>query len=575
MGWGNSTDIPAIEQANDLQGEKITNEGHASVRSNVLERFNAVTSVTVSATQYQAVGYWDSGDYLVIATRVLDGAWTYYRYDGSGGLSTITTNGDDHHDQVCIGFDPDGFLHIAYGMHGNALNYAKSNAAINTWTGAVTTGLSMVGTNESAVTYPWFLNDPAGILYFMFRDGTANAGDTYFYKYTHGTTSWAAAAGTGSGGLLIQGNTGSPTRGPYHDHAYFDSDFTTTGFMHLTWTWHRNGDTGNSDLCYVKWDGTNWKQADGTAQTVAITSANCETVESVAASAARSFPNCVVSDSSGNPISVYAKLGGDGYRHMYRAYHDGTSWDILQLTSSHQPVIIAANVSHHSLKCQAVIDRSDDTVFVFYVDDRDEPGVLLMKSDAGDYNIWSKGVLYANEVGATVPKIDFWEWERSQTAYLIIDAWIHDDGLTGTQTKLPIRIMKYSPANGPQADAVMGGLGVWTDWSDNSTITGWSSYTQKEIFYQRMGDLVFVSFNILGTSNATSANFTLPFTASSDMTLYTTTIRARDNGTDDLGYAHINGGASTLGGAPSPTAATTAWTASGDKLLRGSLIFKV
>ena len=56
----------------------------------------------------------------------------------------------------------------------------------------------------------------------------------------------------------------------------------------------------------------------------------------------------------------------------------------------------------------------------------------------------------------------------------------------------------------------------WTDYSGTSTVTGWSSFTNKQIYYKRVGNLVFVKFRLAGTSDATNANFTLPITAEGD-----------------------------------------------------------
>ena len=53
----------------------------------------------------------------------------------------------------------------------------------------------------------------------------------------------------------------------------------------------------------------------------------------------------------------------------------------------------------------------------------------------------------------------------------------------------------------------------WTDYSATSTVTGWSSFTIKKIYYKKLGNLVFVCFDIEGTSNSTSAYFTLPHTS--------------------------------------------------------------
>lgn len=58
----------------------------------------------------------------------------------------------------------------------------------------------------------------------------------------------------------------------------------------------------------------------------------------------------------------------------------------------------------------------------------------------------------------------------------------------------------------------IGGLPTsdWVDYSATSTVVGWSSFTSKVITYKKVGKQVFVSFGISGTSNATTASFTLP-----------------------------------------------------------------
>ena len=73
------------------------------------------------------------------------------------------------------------------------------------------------------------------------------------------------------------------------------------------------------------------------------------------------------------------------------------------------------------------------------------------------------------------------------------------------------------------------GPGVWVDYSTTSTITGWSAYTNRYIYYMRTGNLIFVTFLIGGTSGSTEAKFTLPFTAATNPN-YRFLIRAQDNG---------------------------------------------
>ena len=74
-----------------------------------------------------------------------------------------------------------------------------------------------------------------------------------------------------------------------------------------------------------------------------------------------------------------------------------------------------------------------------------------------------------------------------------------------------------------------GTTSAWTDYSATSTITGWSAYTTKFVYYLRIGKLVGVVFGLVGTSNSTEAKFTLPYAAAANPNVRFL-IRARDNG---------------------------------------------
>ena len=70
---------------------------------------------------------------------------------------------------------------------------------------------------------------------------------------------------------------------------------------------------------------------------------------------------------------------------------------------------------------------------------------------------------------------------------------------------------------------------AWTDYSATSTIVGWTSYTTKEIWYKKIGKIVFVTFHIAGTSDDTVANFTVPFSNNADVRV-NVVIRGLDDG---------------------------------------------
>ena len=54
--------------------------------------------------------------------------------------------------------------------------------------------------------------------------------------------------------------------------------------------------------------------------------------------------------------------------------------------------------------------------------------------------------------------------------------------------------------------------GVWADYSETSTLVGWSSTAAKLIRYKKIGKTVFVNFWIDGTSDSATTTFTVPYT---------------------------------------------------------------
>jgi hypothetical protein len=115
-------------------------------------------------------------------------------------------------------------------------------------------------------------------------------------------------------------------------------------------------------------------------------------------------------------------------------------------------------------------------------------------------------------------------------------------------------------------------FGTWTPYHDTSTITGWSSFTEKLIYYYEIGNMVWVNFAISGVSNATSASFTLPSTTAAGV-VSTAAIQVEDNGTTqaDSGLAQVTAGSATVNCYKEMDA--TVFTNSGNKGVGGQLFY--
>ncbi len=108
----------------------------------------------------------------------------------------------------------------------------------------------------------------------------------------------------------------------------------------------------------------------------------------------------------------------------------------------------------------------------------------------------------------------------------------------------------------------------WIDYSATSTIVGWSSFTVKSIFYIDMGAYYLYKYNIVGTSDATSANFTMHV---NETTIRSETpIRTANNGTNMFGFSRTTLSSNVVDFFSS--AAAAGYTASGTKTVSGTLI---
>lgn len=117
---------------------------------------------------------------------------------------------------------------------------------------------------------------------------------------------------------------------------------------------------------------------------------------------------------------------------------------------------------------------------------------------------------------------------------------------------------------------------AWTDYSASSTVTGWSAFSTKSIRYTQVGKIVYVQYDIDGTSNATTISFTLPIAAANaaSITYGASPSWAVDNGTSPTAPArlYLSGSTSTVN--ILKDLAGAAWTNSGNKVVVGQFFYE-
>jgi hypothetical protein len=265
-------------------GNPGTNElGYAGVEINATA-FKNQSAITVGDYQFTTfyTGTNQVNHHLVIGRRNLvtsPGTWDLLHT----GFTSF--NIGDSHNVSTIAIDGDGYLHLSWGMHNNAMRYARSTASVVnsnpiTMSGILSNVLPVQSAND--FTYPEFWNIPgSGDLLFSYRTGTSGNGEYQLARWDNATDVWTAVHAVVNSGNANTGpqpwidndfnsSQAPPNANAYHNGLVYDS----TGRLHTTWTWRTGGDStsgfgdfqSNHNLMYAYTDndGVDWRLQNGT-----------------------------------------------------------------------------------------------------------------------------------------------------------------------------------------------------------------------------------------------------------------------------------------------------------------------
>ena len=115
----------------------------------------------------------------------------------------------------------------------------------------------------------------------------------------------------------------------------------------------------------------------------------------------------------------------------------------------------------------------------------------------------------------------------------------------------------------------------WIDYSNTSTIVGWSSYTDKVIKYKIIGKTMFVIGVISGTSNSATTSFTIPNNAA--VSISTNTSVCINSGGISIGYGGATSGSNVIAFLffPALNTVSSSWTNSGTKQINFNFIIEI
>ena len=364
----------------------------------------------------------------------------------------------DGHDVISYGIDGEGYMHVSWGMHGDAFHYARSTTPV-TGTAPIVLGPDgpMSG-NENTVTYPQFLKLPDGDLLFVFREIASGNGETFITRWDTDTHTWIPVHMNGG----VQAPFIKGTWAPAYDYnAYLnmpqlggpDGDD-----LIMTWCWRYlpvNG-TGapgspggfagyqtNNMICFGRSTdaGKTWQRFNGAPYSLPISRDAESGVEATRAETIVNIPEgsslinqastCL--DRSGNPVTAtwWAPLTSTGnFRRQYMVVfrHDNGTWQTRTVSNrTNDPTGTRFSETNvRDLGRPVVVNDDQDRIIVAYRDDAGDNGITIVhslpKAEDPDRQIWIEFDLTHDNLGNFEPIIDNELWDRDRQLHFLYQA---------------------------------------------------------------------------------------------------------------------------------------------------------
>lgn len=149
--------ISSPAQKKPVKNITVSNAGLGWAGNSVNTVVFRKNSLTSNGT-VQFIAYYDDAGFVVIGKRnINDTAWQLQRTEYKGNIT-------DAHNSISIILDGDGYLHMAWDHHNNALRYCKSKAPLSL---ELTEKMPMTGDGEKKYLIPSFIICPMVMYYFF------------------------------------------------------------------------------------------------------------------------------------------------------------------------------------------------------------------------------------------------------------------------------------------------------------------------------------------------------------------------------------------------------------------------
>lgn len=368
----------------------------------------------VTDGRWQYIAYYNAQGRMVLGKRKTGGSKWLLQTTPYGGRAS------DAHNSISIMVDGNGYLHVSWDHHGNALRYIKSKAPGSL---EMTEELPMVGSLEQNVTYPEFYRLPNGNLLFLYRDGASGKGNLVLNKYDTKAGRWQRIHNN-----LIDGEGKL--------NAYWQACTDKQGAIHISWVWRESANVAsNHDMCYaVSADGgISWQKSTGEKYGIPITAATAEYACQIPQNSELINQTSMYADEKGNPyIATYWRSAGDSVPQYRIVYKTDSGWQVNNLGFRKTAFsLIGAGTKRIPVSRPQLVLMPDGrrmaAVLVFRDEERGgKVSVATSKDIIG--NAWKVSDLTDFSVGSWEPSYDTELWKKKGRLDLFVQKTDQVDG---------------------------------------------------------------------------------------------------------------------------------------------------
>jgi len=329
-------------------------------------------------------------------------------------------NVEDAHNSISIMVDGNGFLHMAWDHHGNALNYVRSTTPGSL---VMTDRLTMTGLEEN-ITYPEFFKLPEGDLLLFYRSGSSGRGNLVINRYDIQTESWKRVQD-----VLISGED--------ERNAYWQGFVDQSGTIHVSWVWRETWDVAtNHDMSYAKSEdgGKTWINSNRVPYELPITLESAEVVVEIPQSSELINQTSMYADENGWPyIATYWKEAEDKAPQFHVIFQNEKGWHQSQVGLRTLDFSLSGGGTKKIpiSRPQVVVDSKENPrIHVIYRDAERSNRITVSSAEITETYPWKWATmdLTNSSVGSWEPTFDTERWKSDKELHLFVQKVGQGDG---------------------------------------------------------------------------------------------------------------------------------------------------